>query len=117
MLYAYRCTKMLRCIGYVPHLNVVNFKLGEAPAEVTCHCGSPAKRSYKDERKGISGLALDRMVDDKTRQGYDPRMFLPTKKDFAGPTDPEGEKGMNEWMETHVPADSSAGKMVDPRKL
>lgn len=107
MQYVYKCK--------AGHVAEVSYPMGEQPPTLLCECGADATRFYRAEGKRLNGMAQMKMERDPS---YDPTLFLPTKKDFAGPGDPDGEKGMNQWMEDHRPADSSNGaKMVDPRKL
>lgn len=34
-------------------------------------------------------------------------LFLPTAKDFAGPSDPDGQKGIRDWADRHQPRDGN----------
>lgn len=108
MIYAYRCPN--------GHVSEASFPMGEASDGLGClHCGAHATRCYSCEKKHLNGMVEMKKERDP---GYDPTLFLPTKKDFKGPNDPDGEKGMNAWMERHRPADTSNGKkMLDPRTL
>lgn len=79
------------------------------------------KRDYKSEGARINGLAS---LKAQREPDYDPRLFLPTKKDFEkeaareGAANPEitAEKKMNDWMENHQPAEGNTSP-IDPRKL
>ena len=70
------------------------------------HCTSPIKRDWRAEAVGIgSGVRESRR--EHTASGYRD-LFLPTADDFAGePGDPDGQKGLREWAETHGPAESN----------
>jgi len=37
--------------------------------------------------------------------------FLPTARDFAGPADPDGTKGLQEWGDTHEPKNGNSKPM------
>jgi len=38
---------------------------------------------------------------------YSDSLFLPSTKDYESPSDPTGEKGMKEWVETHQPREGN----------
>jgi hypothetical protein len=38
-------------------------------------------------------------------------LVLPSAKDFAGPDDPSGQKGLREWNENHGPRESNKRPM------
>jgi hypothetical protein len=67
-------------------------------------CGGAITRDYKAEGVGVN-VAMLRDTRDGT-SAYD-RVFLPDNKDFAGPKDPDGTKGMREWRDTHQPRDTN----------
>ena len=107
MIYAYKCP--------AGHITETVVPMGRNLPAIDCYCGDHAVRCYRCENKNLGGIVEMKKERDP---GYDPTLFLPTKKDFKGPNDPDGEKGMNAWMERHRPADTSNGKkMLDPRKL
>jgi hypothetical protein len=71
------------------------------------HCTSPdVVRDYRAESVGIgSGVRVSR---DGTKLDQ-ARMVLPTERDFKGPGDPDGTKGMREWHDRFEPrADNPA---------
>jgi hypothetical protein len=63
---------------------------------------APLVRDYRAEAVGVQVLGLKR---ERERGGASAvrDMFLPTAKDFAGPTDPDGSKGLRQWGEEHAP--------------
>ena len=70
--------------------------------ETNCpRCGKCClRRDYKAEGFGIgSGVKVSRDGTIKDQA----KLFLPDNKDFAGPSDPDGTKGMREWRENHTP--------------
>jgi hypothetical protein len=83
-----------------------NFRNAEPPI---CD-GQPMRRDWRGEGVGFGVASLK-----KDREGNGTRAirdrFLPTTKDFAGPSDPDGEKGMHGWLDEHVPKDSNKRPM------
>lgn len=68
------------------------------------HCGQAARRDYGAEGVGLgSGVKVSRdgTVNDSAA------LFLPGNKDFAGPRDPDGNKGMRKWRDAHGPRDTN----------
>lgn len=62
------------------------------------------RRDYGAEGVGLgSGVKVSR--DGTVRDSA--ALFLPDNRDFAGPGDPDGNKGMREWREEHTPRDSN----------
>lgn len=62
---------------------------------------APMKRDWKREAVGIgSGVRASRET--LSDAGYR-ELFLPSAKDYAGPGDPTGQKGLREWREEHTP--------------
>lgn len=112
-IYAFKCSEC----GATEY---VKSSIHEAPSPAFCVHGE-MRRDYKAEGARIGGLADLKAQRDPD---YDPRLFLPTKKDFEqeaareGAPNPEiaAEKKMDAWMETHQPAESNK-KPIDPRKL
>jgi hypothetical protein len=87
--------------------HVSSARLGP-PQEVFCqgaHKETVAmRRDYATENVGVgSGVRVSR---DGTNKDID-RLFMPDNKDFAGPGDPDGYKGMRNWRETHLPKDDN----------
>lgn len=35
-------------------------------------------------------------------------LFLPTARDFQSPTDPDGQRGLRDWAESHAPREGNA---------
>lgn len=63
-------------------------------------------RDYRSE--GV-GIAVQQLRDERNaggRKDYD-NLFLPDNKDFQGPGDPDGNKGMRQWREEHQPKDTN----------
>ncbi len=64
--------------------------------------GGPVIRDYRAEAVGIgSGVRVSRGVFDSPQEAAD--ALLPSNKDFAGPSDPDGTKGMRQWRDSHTP--------------
>lgn len=65
------------------------------------------RRDYRTEAAGFSGVSQLR----KEREGNGREalrdLFLPTADDMSSPDDPDGSKGLNDWNERHVPAESN----------
>jgi hypothetical protein len=71
-----------------------------------CPCSKDIlRRDYRGEGVGFNTATLKKERDFGVRAHKD--MFLPTAKDFAGPADPEGTKGIREWAEEHKPKDTN----------
>lgn len=92
-VYAYRCKEC----GAQQELSG---PIGQPTPAPTCH-GSMG-RDYRAEASQplVVGLKLEREANGT--RGYQD-LFLPGNKDFAGPGDPEGKKGMREWRDKHEP--------------
>ena len=60
------------------------------------------KRDYKSENVGAALVQLKR---ERERGGPSAvrDLFLPTAKDFQGPGDPDGAKGLRTWADEHEP--------------
>lgn len=65
-------------------------------------CGAPLRRDYRAEGVGVATVALKR---ERERGGASAvrDLFLPTAKDYAGPGDPDGAKGLRQWADEHEP--------------
>jgi hypothetical protein len=59
------------------------------------------KRDYRAENVGVAVAQLKRERE-HSKEEY-AAAFLPSNKDFAGPKDPEGKKGMAKWRSEHAP--------------
>lgn len=59
-------------------------------------------RDYRSENVGVAVQQLKNEREHGGTKGYD-SLFLPTNKDFAGPGDPDGTKGMRQWRDEHQP--------------
>jgi len=67
--------------------------------------GLPMRRDYGAEGVGLgSGVKVSRdgLVADQAA------LFLPSNKDYAGPGDPDGNKGMRKWRDSHGPRDTNS---------
>lgn len=81
------------------------------PAQVSTGCPKPdctdpdARRDYKAESVGfaVAALAHDREFSVKSHKDQ----FLPTAADYAGPSDPSGQKGLRAWRESVRPAEGN----------
>lgn len=78
----------------------------ESGAAVPMCGGFLMNRDYKAERVGVQVVQLQRDREANGTKGYQ-ELFLPTNKDFAGPNDPDGTKGMRDWRERHAPSDGN----------
>lgn len=78
------------------------------PDPDTCeHCGTDRMvRDYRSEgvTANTAALARERGGQDN---GWFRENFLPTAKDYAGPTDPDGTKGLQKWNDEHGPRDDN----------
>jgi hypothetical protein len=91
-------TYCYRCKGCGASFNVPTHGLEETPCPT---CGSCClTRDYRAENVGVATVVLknEREMGSKYKD-----LFLPSNKDFAGPGDPDGTKGMRNWRETHQP--------------
>jgi hypothetical protein len=75
-------------------------KEGPGAPPLCTYCGKPLQRIYSVVLG--NGLQLQR---ERERGGASAvrDLFLPTAKDFAGPNDPDGSKGIQSWAEEHSP--------------
>lgn len=75
----------------------------DALAPPVCSHG-PMQRDYRSDRVGLGIAELKR-----ERESGDllARTFMPHADDFAGPTDPDGSKGLRKWKEEHAPAEGN----------
>lgn len=69
------------------------------------HCDhGPMTRDYRAEGVSVSG-AVSALKAEREGAGLDEvkRLMLPSNKDFVGPGDPDGTKGMRQWRDDHQP--------------
>jgi hypothetical protein len=75
-------------------------------AVITCELGDgdhgQMVRDYRAEGVGVAVQQLKNEREAGGTKAHD-ALFLPTNKDFAGPGDPDGTKGMRQWRDTHQP--------------
>jgi len=76
---------------------LVNSGRDEAETSVVVYLN----RDYQAESVGIAMAQLKRERE-HSKEEYMAK-FLPSNKDFAGPNDPDGKKGMRQWREEHNP--------------
>ena len=70
-------------------------------------CGAHDTEMVRNYQVDIPGLALSELRKTSSHE-YSDDLFLPdAKRDFSGPTDPDGSKGMKTWLDTHVPAEGN----------
>jgi hypothetical protein len=69
--------------------------------EGAIHCSSPIVRDYRAEGVGFAVAALTHEREFGLRSHKD--QFLPTAADYAGPSDPDGQKGLRAWRESVQP--------------
>ena len=74
------------------------------PAPSCLNDGSEMRRDYRAEGVGLgTGVKVSRSGTDADSAA----LFLPSNKDYAGPSDPDGQKGMRAWRERHGPRDTN----------
>lgn len=96
MTYCYRCPDCGFAYESQTHIPSSNLPV---------HCDFPVVRDWKREGVGI-GSGVRESKREMTTSGYRD-LFLPTAADMAGPDDPDGQKGLREWAETHGPRDDN----------
>jgi hypothetical protein len=64
-------------------------------------CGGRITRDYRAEAVGFSTASLAHAREFDMQSHRD--QFLPTPADYAGPDDPDGQKGLREWRESVSP--------------
>lgn len=71
-------------------------------------CGAQRgwKRDYRAEGVVANTAGLARERDGKDNTWFRDN-FLPTAKDYAGPSDPDGSKGLQKWNDEHGPRDDN----------
>jgi hypothetical protein len=76
------------------------------------------KRDYRAEAAGVQTLQLKRERETGGSSAVRD-LFLPTAKDYAGPSDPDGSKGIREWNDTHdaAPSNKRPLRPESPRKV
>ena len=66
-------------------------------------------RDYLAENVGI-GEGVRESRREHTNSGYRD-LFLPTADDYKSPDDPDGQKGLREWADTHGPREDNKRPM------
>lgn len=89
--YAYRC---LDCGAYLETTIHGHY-------DGMIHCTKALVRDYQAEAVGI-GITQLKREREHPKEEYMAK-FLPSNKDFVGPNDPDGKKGMRQWREEHQP--------------
>lgn len=89
--YCYRCPLCNRKMETFSHV---------APA---CDALDHAQVMVRDWKRENVGVAVVNLKAERER-GDIARTLLPTKQDFAGPGDPDGEKGLRAWRDEHAPS-------------
>jgi hypothetical protein len=81
---------------------LVTAPIAEGPgAPPLCgYCGNPLSRVFDFGLGNVTSLRRER---ERGGSSAVRDLFLPTRKDFEGPTDPDGTKGLREWADTHEP--------------
>ena len=82
--------------------------LGQASVLVYCDCGLAMARDYAAERVNVGPAVGSTQRDRKASDQRD--LFLPTRKDFEKPGDPDGSKGVKHWNRRHENAARGSGK-------
>jgi len=83
------------------------------------HCASPdVKRDYRAEAAGVQTLQLKRERETGGSSAVRD-LFLPSAKDYAGPGDPDGSKGIRQWNDEHTPGNGNKRPLrpESPRKV
>lgn len=78
------------------------------PTEVLCTEHRPStsmRRDYK--RDGVQATGMVQMKNDRENGGSTSELFLPSNSEFAGPGDPDGNKGMRDWRDSVKPTDDN----------
>ena len=81
----------------------------------TCAGGATVVRDWKRENAAPATLQLKREREAGGRTAIRD-LFLPKQEDFADASDPEGEKGMQGWLEEHGPKDSNKSPLYPDHK-
>ena len=96
-VYSFKCTEC-------PQGAMVEAPMGSPldPPRCPAHLGEMT-RNYKADspQLAISGLKRER------DPNYRDSLFLPDADMYKSPTDPEGQKGLKKWHETHRPSDGN----------
>lgn len=80
------------------------------PLGYDCYdCGEPLRRDWQTEGVGI-GEGVRESRREHTNSGYRD-LFLPTADDYKSPDDPDGQKGLRDWAETHGPREDNKRPM------
>lgn len=92
-------TYCFACPGCAGHFEDTN----PDPIRSCVFCGGgPVRRDYRAESAGVQTLPLKR-----EREAGGPSAvrdkFLPTAKDYADASDPDGSRGIRQWNEEHDP--------------
>lgn len=88
--YCFRCT----------HCEMTTELLTADPSAFNKGTPHQLVRDYRAESVGFNAAAL---ANARKREGTE-KLFLPSRRDFAGPRDPDGSKGLKEWKDRHAPA-------------
>lgn len=93
------------------HTTEVRAPMSEGPpVEVACPAHDnrdgfiAMKRDYQADRPGLGNITELRTA---RENGDTSSLFLPTNKDFASKSDPDGTTGMREWRDNHAPRSSN----------
>jgi len=78
----------------------------------------PMKRDYRAENTAVQTLQLKRERETGGSSAVRD-LFLPSAKDYAGPSDPDGSKGIRQWNDEHVPGNGNKRPLrpESPRKV
>jgi predicted RNA-binding Zn-ribbon protein involved in translation (DUF1610 family) len=68
-------------------------------------CGGFVARDYRSESVGVDRTSMRPDRKDFLREQA--ALFLPTAKDYAGPDDPDGMKGLKAWQDEMGPRPSN----------
>jgi hypothetical protein len=75
------------------------------------------RRDYRAESFGLGhGVRVSR---DGTELDQ-AKVFLPSPKEFAGPADPDGQRGLRHFYDTHQPKDPKGKHLrpgLDPKRV
>jgi hypothetical protein len=116
-VYCYRCA---HC-GRVENLSA---DIGSVPPPPVCNCdlkrgGMLMRRDYKADGVGLTGMVELKRVREFGGSSAVRDLFLPTAAEMAGPNDPDGSKGIEEWNERNQPKNGNKHptRPVAPKKV
>lgn len=113
LIYVYRCAcgttyEEIFPMGKAPRFITVDqhiyFTASMKEGEAGLCAGGEATRYYKGETKRTNISSLNRDID--------PSLILPSAKNFESKDDPDGSKGMAQWLDNFEPAPGNKNPAV-----